>query len=310
MVGRDDPVGDAPDGDAPENGDGGPRTDAFELVGDETRASILRTLGDAWTPGEPRPVLSFSTLRERVPGDLRSSRFNYHLQQLVGDAVAKTDAGYRLTPAGEALYRAMIAERFETPGSLDPFPVGLACHYCDGDVRARYEDGSFVVQCPDCDARYFDSTRVPPGALADRDALLERVATHDRHRLLAFAQGVCPTCANALERQVLPAVEAAFPTDDRDDVLVFQACDHCGIQDYRRVGEMLLCTPAVVSFYASHDVEVLARPKWAFAFAATDEHLTVEATDPWRLTVACHCDGDVREVTVDGDLTVLDVEDR
>ena len=53
--------------------------DAFALVGNETRAEILRVLGE-----EPWAGLSFSELRSRVDPDLDSGQFNYHLQQLVG----------------------------------------------------------------------------------------------------------------------------------------------------------------------------------------------------------------------------------
>jgi hypothetical protein len=283
--------------------------DTFALVGNEIRAAILRTFGDAWEANTTRPVLSFSELRRRVDVEVRSSQFNYHLQQLVGQLVERTDEGYRLRPAGTALYRAIRAETFVRDAALTPFEVGLECYFCGMSVTADYRDGHFSIQCPGCEYRYLDSTRVLPSGIEDTDTLLSRIDRHDRHKLLAFADGVCPICANALDRRLLASEEAAFPTTGHTEVFVFHACDHCGNQDYRTVGEALLYRPEVVCFFADRDVNVTTPPTWELEFAATDRYLTVHATDPWEVTLRLECDGDICELTVDDELSIVDQRD-
>jgi hypothetical protein len=74
------------------------------LLADETRIDILRELY-AVTADEGGDGLSFSTLRRRVDVS-DSGRFNYHLDQLSGQLVTKTDDRYTLTRVGERLVRA------------------------------------------------------------------------------------------------------------------------------------------------------------------------------------------------------------
>lgn len=74
------------------------------LLADETRIAILRELY-AVTANDGGEGLSFSTLRRRV-GVSDSGRFNYHLDQLTGQLVRKTDDRYTLTRVGERLVHA------------------------------------------------------------------------------------------------------------------------------------------------------------------------------------------------------------
>jgi hypothetical protein len=76
--------------------------DAFATLGNETRLGILQTLGRA---GED---LSFSVLRDRV-GVEDSGQFNYHLEQLVGHFVRKTEDGYQLRRAGRRVVEAVLS---------------------------------------------------------------------------------------------------------------------------------------------------------------------------------------------------------
>lgn len=284
--------------------------DTFALVGNEIRAAILQALGDARSLDGPRPVLSFAELRAAIRLDVRSSQFNYHLQQLVGQFVEDVGDGYRLRPAGTALYRSMRAETFDRDLEIDPFEVGVDCYFCETAVTAQYQTGTFTIQCPGCEHRYFASTRVPPSGVEDTDALLSRIHRHDRHKLLAFTQQICPTCANDLNRRLLSAEEAAFSNTERAKVYVFHACDHCKNQDYRTVGESLLYRPEVSCFLADRDLDVMTTPRWELEFAATDSQLTVDSTDPWRLELTLARHGDVRRLTVDGTLDIRECRDE
>jgi len=288
-----------------DDGGEGP-ADTFALVGDEVRAEILRALGDAREFNAARPTVSFSDLRREVNVEVRSSRFNYHL---LGQYVEDVEDGYRLRPAGTALYRAMRAERFDRDVERGPFEVGTDCHRCGAGLRARYGTGEFELWCPDCEHRYLSSTRLPPGGVVDEDeaALLDRVHRHDRQQSFAFARGVCPTCASDLERRLVQSTDAAF-RNPHDELYVFYGCEHCGNQDFRRVGEVLLFEPEARRFFGDRGTDVTETPKWELPFAGTDEHVTIASTDPWRIHLELEDDGDVRTLTVDGDLDVLAVD--
>lgn len=78
-----------------------PPTETLQLVAHDDRRAIL----DALWAAEDAP-LEFSTLRDRV-GIAESTRFNYHLQQLVDDCVRAGEDGYALSDRGERFVRAL-----------------------------------------------------------------------------------------------------------------------------------------------------------------------------------------------------------
>ena len=102
------------EGDAPET--------AFALIGNETRAAILRSLGE-----DPHAEVPFSELRSRVDEGLDSGQFNYHLKQLLGRFVDRTEDGYTLRPEGIALYRRIRAGTFTRQVSVGPREAGFDC---------------------------------------------------------------------------------------------------------------------------------------------------------------------------------------
>ncbi|QPV61769.1 helix-turn-helix transcriptional regulator [Halosimplex litoreum] len=73
--------------------------EAFDVLGDQTRLSILRALADADEP------LSFTRLRERC-GVADSGRFSYHLRRLCEYFVRETGDGYELGHAGSRVIAA------------------------------------------------------------------------------------------------------------------------------------------------------------------------------------------------------------
>ena len=105
--------------------------EAFGVVANETRLDILEALWRA----EDRPV-AFSELHDSV--EMRdSAQFNYHLQQLTDQFVAKTDDGYDLRHAGAQVVRAEhICERCRNELCS---PVGLVL-LDESVVSAFYEE--------------------------------------------------------------------------------------------------------------------------------------------------------------------------
>ena len=284
--------------------------DAFALAGNEIRMQIIKELGDAQGSRGPPATLSFADLRSRVKPRMDSSRFNYHLQQLVDHFVASVDEGYRLTSGGTTLYRSIRAGSFASHESLSPTKLGSDCHFCDGSLEALYDDGRFTVRCADCTHTYQRQT-IPPQAVDDgiTDALVRRADQYQRHQLLAASRGVCPVCVNELGTRFLPAEEVTMVGDTTEHVTVFvhASCDHCGHQHYMLVGSLLLYHPTLVSFCYERGLDVTAIPVWELEFATTDRYLEVRSRDPWRIVFNLSIEGDELELVVDESLDVFEI---
>ncbi|QPV63910.1 helix-turn-helix transcriptional regulator [Halosimplex litoreum] len=274
--------------------------DAFALIGNETRAAILRALGQ-----RPHEGVSFSELREAVDPGMDSGQFNYHLSQLTGEFVDRGEDGYTMRAEGLTLYRLIRAGSVNRRVSLEPFETGLDCYFCGTPVEGRYDEGNFELRCPGCDHVYAH-TQLPPSAVetGDRGDLLERVDQYNRHDMLAYARGVCPICASALEFEFVAGDEVWTEGSGRLDVFLGCHCDHCGSSQYMSVGLAHLYHPAVVSFFHDHGVDVTTRPHWELEWAMTDEYLTVRSTDPWEVALSIPCEGETLELVVDEALSV------
>ncbi|WP_158058285.1 winged helix-turn-helix domain-containing protein [Halorussus halophilus] len=284
----------------PETTDAAPQ-EAFALIGNEVRAEIVRALG---AEQSGHVVLPFSELRSRVATDVNSSKFNYHLQELVGQFVTKTEEGYKLRPEGLSLYRTIAAGSFTREASLAPFEVGLDCYFCDAPVEATYDDGQFLIRCSDCGHRYCH-TMVPPSVVDDQQELLTRVANYTRYETLAVAGGVCPTCLNGVGTEFIPAGESPHHAGDQLDVLARRSCDHCGETHFMSLGVALLDHPELVTFCHERGLDVATTPIWDLEFASTDRSVTVRSRDPWEVALTLSLDGDRLELVVDGDLSVV-----
>ncbi|MFB6125012.1 MAG: ArsR family transcriptional regulator [Halanaeroarchaeum sp.] len=288
--------------------------EAFSLVGNEVRATILTTLAvgeddSVRTPtatgsGTAEPTFSFSELRERVDPSMDSSQFNYHLQRLVPTFVVKDEDGYRLHPRGIKLYRAIAAGTYTREAVLAPIEAGFDCHFCNSPVVGRYEDDRFTIRCPTCRHRYA-SHLLPPSVVDDKTDLFRRVDRVTRATLSAVADGVCPTCLNELDGDLL-AAEDADVEDVHLDVVVARHCSRCGDRWFASVGEMLVHDAELIGFASERGLDVTTTPTWEMPFVATDRHMTVESRDPWRLTLAVPVAGDILSLTVDASLSVVE----
>ncbi|AHG05211.1 hypothetical protein HALDL1_06545 [Halobacterium sp. DL1] len=280
---------------------------AFSLIGNETRAAIIRTLGEERGQEGPRPILSFSDLHDAVDVDVVSSQFNYHLQQLVGNFVDRTEDGYRLKPVGSTLYRTIRAGTFTGDASFGPVDVGFDCYHCGTRAEGVYGDGMFTVQCRGCETLY-DLVLAPPEQLDpdDEAELVDRLNQYTRHQRLAFQRGVCPTCVNRLNTKLIDGEASPFADYEHRSVTVHQSCGHCGSQMYVSVGEALLYDPALISFCYERGLDVTSEPVWHLEFAMTDRCVSVRSRDPWAVALAVELDGDTLELVVDGEMNVLE----
>lgn len=295
--------------------------EAFNLIGNDVRAEILRALSDERGGDGTPPTLSFSELRSRVDSEVDSSRFNYHLQQLVGrfverredghsqlvDSVVDPDeGGYALRPEGTMLTRTIRAETATGEATLPRTALDLDCYFCDGTVEATYENALFKIQCADCEYLYeYDLT--PPGVLdGDAETAISNASEYNRAVRLAFARGVCPLCGNGVGTTFVAPSETGYPRPDRREACINRSCDHCGRIDILRVGEALLADPGLLSFCHGHGLDATTMPIWRLEFAITDRNVTVRSTDPWEVAFRLTLDGDTLELVVDDELNVIE----
>lgn len=283
-------------------------SDAFGLVADETRLAILRALGDA--PYEEfEGELKFSQLRRRAGGP-DSGKFNYHLQQLVGQFVRETDCGYTLTYSGGLLYRTVVAGFYTEEPDGDGFETDSRCLGCETPLRARYEDSRLRIECPDCERAYQD-VPFPPSAVEtwEDEELLRAFDQWGRHNILLFNRGICKWCAGPMPGEFRRVSRSGLTGEREFAVYVARQCENCRGFMLTTPGENVLYHPAVVSFFHERGVDVTSRPLWELEFAA-DGVSEVRSEDPWEVEVTVSCAGDELRLVLDDDVEVADVELR
>jgi hypothetical protein len=276
--------------------------EAFSLVGNEVRADILLSLG-TMDADDSRKALPFSALHERVNPSMDSSRFNYHLQQLVPTFVTNGDDGYQLHPRGVKLYRAIAAGTYTREGVLAPVEAQFECHFCGSPVVGRYENDQFTVRCTYCEHVYA-RRMLPPSAVDDWRDVLRRVDRAVRADLLTAADGVCPNCMNELDVEFLPVDDAPVDEELHLDLVVARTCDNCGVRRFMSVGEALLGNAELIAFAQDRGVDIMETPIWELEFAATDHYLEIQSRDPWVVTLSVPIEGDTLKLAVSEDLDV------
>jgi hypothetical protein len=269
--------------------------DAFSLVGDETRLSILESL---WRLDDP---VRFSDLRSEV-GTRDSAKFNYHLGKLTDQFVRKTEAGYALRTAGERVVQAILAGSF-TEHPRREIDIDDPCTRCGATLNAHYADEKLTIACPSCGQGHGEYP-FPPGGLHDRTdrEVLSAFNQRVRHLHCLAKDGVCPECNGRMETTIDRGGACCVGAELR----ATHRCEQCAHELCSAVGLGLLDHSAVVTFYGDHGVALSTTPYWHLEWCVDDDPVTVVSEDPWRLRVDVTVDDETLGVTVDGDLNVLE----
>lgn len=270
----------------------------FDLVTDETRASILRTLATRQAENPREPTMSFAELREQA-GVEDSGNFNYHLDKLQPEYVRQTDEGYTLTYAGLSLVGTLRAG-VGVDTTRGPEPLDGTCSLCDTELTAVYEGGLLSVTCEN--GHSFPEDGLPPNAVAGRDLeeAVALLARRTQHHLELVREGVCPACFDDIER------EHKELDEPQANHIVVATCDGCGRVSGAPVGMYLFREPVVVAFYHDHGIDVGETPFWELKLTITTP--TVVSEDPLRLSLSVERDGERLTLTVDEHARLLDSE--
>ncbi|GAA0456975.1 ArsR family transcriptional regulator [Halococcus dombrowskii] len=271
--------------------------DAFALIGNETRLSILEALWRA----EEEPV-RFSTLNEMV-GMRDSAQFNYHLGKLTDQYVRKVEEGYELRTAGAKVVRAVLAGSFTEHPRVEPFVIADGCTRCGEPLVASYEEEMLALDCPDC-GRAHGEYSFPPGGLNDRtnEEVLEAFDQRVRHLHCLAKDGVCPECSGRMTTTISDEGECCLGVGLRAD----HVCEQCDHSLCSAIGLSLLDRSPVVAFHRDHDVDLGATPYWKLDWCVSDDLTTVRSTDPWELELAIDLDDERLHATLDGDLSLVE----
>ena len=274
-----------------------PPEEIFSLLGDSTRIQILRAIREIESD-----AVSFSDIRERV-GTRDSGKFNYHLKKLTDSFVRKTDDGYDLTMAGQAVVGAMLSGTYTAVAEMEPIDLEEGnCLECGGQLRIEYENEAIEIFCAECGETHGQFT-FPPGTLDqyDHEELPGAFNYWIRSEFAQAISGFCPNCAGRLQ----PFVEQ----DDDGHFMARYDCSRCGQEVSSSVGAILLFEPTVISFCHEHGIDLTERHYWELDWLRKD-NASVVSTDPLLLQVRVTVDGAILDVTVDETHEVVDAVRR
>lgn len=312
---------------------GEPTTEAFKILGNDTRLAILLALWEAKDPGPPlnepsEPSVPFSELRERV-GIRDSGQFNYHLEKLADTFVESTDGGYTLTTSAEQVLSAVFAGTLSDQPSFEDEPIDAECNRCGTAVVIDYTDGTIIERCPSCEGIWgvpddppgtLSKGYLPPVGLKNRSPQeFHRTGnTWTRHRLYSMMEGACPDCSGTVSTTVTVC--------DDHDTGGGSVCGHCGgIYEFQTLFTCDVCKAewwvpahapiftdvAVTAFFFEHGLnpDVLYDKSAREELGAAIERAAVRAQDPLELVVTVALDGDRLDVLLDGEARVVDVSE-
>lgn len=234
--------------------------EAFATLADPVRIAVLRAFAEAFDDrpvGESTdpslPVLSFSDIYDRVDVD-STSQLSYHLDELDGTYLSRTEDGWRFTFAGEAIVRLFLAGGYAGDIEFEPVEVEGECVVCGATaLRVEIDDRLLFHRCGDCEAM-FGGMPVRPAQLRNRDPeqLLESVTTRVVSQFRQFRNGVCGWCGGVTTVDVRPVDIGS--ADDR--YLAVARCEQCW-RTLNGPPPMWLAThPAAVAFHYDHGVDV------------------------------------------------------
>jgi len=295
--------------------------EAFAVLGDETRLQILQTLGEADKP------LAFSALFDRIEYD-DSSNFGYHLDKLVDHFVRKADEGYHLQQAGRRVVESVLSGAVTDDPVLAPSEIDRPCPFCSSPIEVGFQQERVEMHCTECpglrghaesDENRFDEygtlgyLLLPPAGIHGRTPpeVLRAAEIWTATEIQAVARGVCRRCSASVDHAV-HACEAHDATDGRCDqcgqrfgARFAATCTNCIFDVEAPIAPHLAVHTDLMAFMIEHDIDPVSPEAFDFPYAAVEE--TILSTDPFEARFTFTADDDTLTLTVDGDLSVVDV---
>lgn len=301
--------------------------DAFSVLGNQTRMEILQTLGEADEP------LSFSELYDQVEmGD--SGNFTYHLDKVTGHFVRQADEGYDLRRAGYRVVEAVLSGAVTDEPVLERIRIEEACYYCGApSIEINYREGQIGMYCTECRGTYGRASdanemslpaeqerlgylHLPPAGLQDRTPteVLHASFVWLAGELGTAVSGVCPRCAAPVDDSLNVCTnhdatdELCDGCDRRYAATVRYRCTNCVYAIGGVLGVIrLLADPDLRAFLIDHGFNPVAPSSLRFWEATQVYDEEILGTDPFEARFTFTIDGDSLTLTVDDELSVVDV---
>jgi DNA-binding transcriptional ArsR family regulator len=295
--------------------------EAFEVLGNETRLGILRTLGEAGGP------LTFSELFDRTEYET-SGNFSYHLEKLEGHFVSKTDDGYRLRRAGFRVVVAVLSGAMTDDPVMERTPVETPCFLCGGEMEVNYREENLGMYCTECGGTRGGSSAtahssddpaadivgrlyLPPAGVRDRSpaGILEAAEIWSTAHGQSLSRGVCPLCSAVVDQSIRVCEDhdgtagRCDACDQRFGVTIRRDCTNCLVDMVSPFAQHLLSSTELIAFMCGHGIDPVV-PN-AFHFASLDEEIV--SSDPFEARFTFSADGEALSLTVDDELSVVRV---
>ena len=279
-----------------------PPSDAFAVLGNETRLRALAALLEDGTP----TTRSFSELAAASGADTTAG-FAYHLRQLTGRYLRELADGYTLTDAGTRVARAARAGVYTDSVDREPVPVEDPCPFCgERSLEAGARDNTVSMVCTACDRTLF-RLPFPPGGFRSHadEALPTALDRLYRSRVALLTEGSCPDCGGAASASVrtVGVEDAGWTTGAGERPQLRLRCGACGYGLRCPVTLSVLDHPAVVAFYHEHGVDLRERPIWNVGEEWREQLLSSE---PLAVRVSTALEGDGLELFVARDGSVVE----
>lgn len=288
-------------------------TDVFRLLSDETRVDILRAVAVAQYESEEvgsGPVeLTFSEVYEHVDVE-NTSKLSYHLGELTGVYLRKSDGGYSLSHAGERIVRFILSGNYEQPAEFGPESIPGTCVFCgEQTLEASLSHQFFRIDCGACE-RQVTGHPITPAQVRTRETetLVRSVKLQSAEDHRQIRRGLCPECGAQLSATVKEA--SASPLPDADSFLVVRECQEC-LRTYNSpLTYSVVYHPASVAFYWDRGIDVTTRGIWEFHENVYDGRWTSEqiASDPDEYGVVLRHGDDAVRFYLDSNATVMGTE--
>ena len=246
-------------------------TDIFRLLADDTRVDILRAAAVAQYEleqvGSGAAALAFSEIYDYVEVE-NTSKLSYHLGELTGTYLRKSDDGYSLTHAGERIVRFILSGNYQQPDSFEPKPVEGVCVFCGEEaLEATLSHQFFRIDCSACKKPVTGQPITPAQVEThDDEALIQSIKRQSAEVSKQLRSGMCPECGAHLSTDVIDV--SGNPLPDADSFLVVSTCEKC-LREYNSpLTYSVVHHPASIAFHWDRGVDVSSRGIWEF-----NEHL-------------------------------------
>ncbi|RZV10484.1 hypothetical protein BDK88_1651 [Natrinema hispanicum] len=288
-------------------------TDIFRLLADDTRVDILRAVAIAQYEleqvGSGAAELAFSEIYDHVDVE-NTSKLSYHLGELTGTYLRKSDDGYSLSHAGERIVRFILSRNYEQPESFGPEPVDGVCVFCGEDeLEASLSHQFFRIDCMACEQQVTGQPITPAQVETwDGDALVQSVKLRSAEVAKQIRRGMCPECGAQLSADVVEVPGSALP--DADSFVVVSTCEEC-LREYNSpLTYSVVYHPASIAFHWDRGVDVTAQGIWEFHEYVYKGRWTSEqvASDPDEYEVVLRHGDDAVRLHLDSTATVVQTE--